>query len=234
MDLVELKNKEVYCDSSNVAKKFNQKHDKVVKIIENLISDLSEVDQTMAISNRHKVIKEERVYRGREYTAFLMNRPFFSILAMRFRGIKALEWQIKFNDAFYSMEENILKADINKQDAVWLDCRKNSKLIRQDTTDVIKDFVEYATEQGSKSAKFYYKHVTSATYKALGMLQQRKPKLRDTLNTLELGFLQSAEHVAQESIKKHMSAGYPYKLVYVHVCEDLEKFAEALMLPKLK
>lgn len=232
VDLVEIKKKEILCDSSVVAKKFGQKHDKVVKIIQNLISDLKELDESMAISNRPKVIKEEKIYRGRNYTAYLMNRPFFSLLAMRFKGKKALEWQVKFNDAFYAMEDRILKEKINKQDSVWLECRTSGKQIRQDTTDVIKEFVDYATDQGSKSAKFYYKHVTNATYKALGMMQQKQPKLRDTLNTLELSFLQSAEHVAQKSIKKHMEDGYPYKLVYKHVCDDLENFAHSLMINK--
>lgn len=234
MELVESKENESYCDSSNVARKFKIKHSSVVKTIEKLVLDLGEIDNLRVTQDDPKIIKEDRVYRGAPYTAYLMNRPFFSLLCMRFKGKTALEWQLKFNAAFYAMERRIQQEEINKQDSVWLDCRKNSKLIRQDTTDVIKDFVEYATVQGSKSAKFYYKHVTNATYKALGMMQQRKPKLRDTLNTLELGFLQSAEHVAQMSIKKHMLNGYPYKLVYVHVCEDLERFAESLMLPKIK
>ncbi len=230
VDLVTKRKNETYCDSSLVAKKFDQKHDKVVKTIKKLISDVEKNTKLMATASRLKVIEEEREYRGRKYTAYLMNRPFFSLLSMRFRGDKALEWQIKFNDAFYAMEERILKEKVNKQDSAWLECRSNGKQIRQDTTDVIKDFVDYATKQGSKSAKFYYKHVTNATYKALGMMQQKQPKLRDTLNTLELGFLQSAEHVAQMSIRKHMENGYPYKLVYKHVCKDLENFTGSLML----
>lgn len=230
VELVEYKNEEIYCDSSLVAKKFGQKHDKVKQIILNLISDYEKLPESMAISNRHKIIKEARHYRGRDYDVYLMNRPFFSMLAMRFKTKKAFEWQVKFNDAFYNMESVILQERINKQDDSWLQLRDSGKAIRHDTTDVIKGFVDYAMSQGSKSAKFYYKHVTNATYKALGLMQQKQPQLRDTLNSLQLGFIQSAEYVAQQSIKKHMAEKYPYKAIYKHVCEDLENFAKSLMI----
>ncbi len=228
--LVEMKENDIFCDSSMVAKKFGQKHDKVRIIIERLCKDLLTLPESMAISNRPKVITEKRVYRGREYNAFLMNRPFFSLLCMRFKGVKALEWQVKFNDAFYDMEKAILQEKLNKDSDLWLDTRSQGKLVRLETTDVIKEFVDYATSQGSKSAKFYYKHVTMATYKALGLMQQKQPKLRDTLNCLQLGFLQSAEYVAQKSLKKHMAEEYPYKLIYKHVCNDLNTFANSLMI----
>jgi len=91
MQLVEVKKQEVLCDSSLLARKFNQKHNEVVKRITFLIKDLRGVANLPEMP-----IKEERIYRGRKYTAYLMGREFFSLLVMRFKGKKALEWQVLF------------------------------------------------------------------------------------------------------------------------------------------
>lgn len=73
-------------------------------------------------------VREKRIYRGREYTAYLMDRKFFSLLSMRFRGKKALEWQVKFNDAFYNMEKMLLTEALNKQSDQWLENQKRGDL----------------------------------------------------------------------------------------------------------
>lgn len=218
MELVEVKREHVYCDSLMVSRKFGQKHNKVTRTIEKLIEDLGKLTGT---ESTPKYEKEDRCYRGRDYTAYLMDRRFFSLLAMRFKGTKALEWQIKFIDAFFEMEEKILVTNINKHDRSWLSSRDISKIARRAETDVIKQFVEYATNQGSKSAKFYYKHITNATYEALGFMAQKQPKLRDSMDIYEVSQLILAEKLAKEKILEYMNKGRNYKDIYKSVKEDL-------------
>lgn len=45
--------------------------------------------------------------RGRNYDEFLMDRDGFSLLVMGFTGKKALEWKLKYIDAFNKMEETL-------------------------------------------------------------------------------------------------------------------------------
>lgn len=227
MDLVEVNKNEIFFDSSVVAKKFGQKHGHVVDIIKNVIKDIGDF---RVAGTDPKVIQEKRVYRGNEYTAYLMNRDFFSFLIMRFKGKKAIEWQLKFIAAFNAMEQQLLKADFNATDKKWLNGRETGKIARKEETDVIKEFVDYATKQGSKSAKLYYKHITNATYKALGLMVQRKPKLRDTMDLYELSELLLAERIAKNSIKKYMGLGRHYKDVYESVKDDLLNFGSGLKL----
>ena len=227
MELVEVKKDEVFCDSNMVARKFGIKHAYVVRVIKQLAS---EIEDLKVISNHPKIWTEDRVYRGHPYIAYLMNRQFFSLLAMRFRGNKALEWQLKFNAAFYEMEKRIVQSELNKKNDGFLQVRVQGKLARREETDVIKDFVDYATEQGSQSAKFYYKHITNATYKALDLMIQRKPKLRDTLNAYELAEIILAERLAQKSLKKYMELGRFYKDIYESVKDDLDRFANTIRL----
>lgn len=224
MDLVKVVKEEVFCDSSLVARKFGIKHNDVVRTIERLRARLRGTNGT------HKIQEIEKEYRGHNYTAYLMDRNFFTLLAMRFENKKALEWQVKFNDAFYEMEQTILSANNNKSDNSFIEARTQSKIGRREETDVIKDFVEYATEQGSKSAKFYYKHITNATYKALELMIHKKPALRDTLDIYQLSELLLAERVAKTSLRKYMDMGRNYKDIYESVKEDLLVFGNSLKL----
>jgi len=229
-NLVELKRDEVFCDSQMVARKFDQKHNKVVAIINNLQTGLEEL---RGITTTPKVIKEEREYRGLKYTAHLMNREFFSLLVMRFRGKKALEWQVKFNAAFYEMEKRLLIEITNKNNESWIATRQQGRLVRKETTDIVKEFVEYATNQGSIHAKMYYKHITNLTYKALGLLVQRNPKIRDTIEIINLCYIAMAETEVQRLLKIHMEDKIPYKKIYDFLKEDLERFAESLTMGSL-
>ena len=162
-----------------------------------------------------------------------MTRDGFMFLVMGFTGKKAAEFKELFIDQFNQMEKALLKEQSNHSDQMWLASRQQSKMVRLGETDVIKQFVEYATAQGSASAKFYYKHVTMATYKCLQLIQEKKPAIRDTLDALQLANLMSCEGVAQRSMLKHMAAGEHYKVVFELVKQDIEKFAAGLMLPML-
>jgi Rha family phage regulatory protein len=225
MDLVEVKKSEVYCDSHVVAKKFGLKNTYVADRIKKVMDDIGESRVNGVDPKCHK---EEREYRGNKYTAYLMNRDFFSFLVMRFKGKKAIKWQLEFIAAFNAMETRLLLADSNANDPSFLKIRDQGKIARLQETDVIKDFVDYATSQGSKSAKFYYKHITNSCYRALGLIVQRKPKLRDTMDIMELAELQLMEHRAGLLLKKYMDLGRDYKDIYNSVKDDLLDFGSGL------
>jgi len=225
MELVEVKKGEIYCDSHIVAKKFGLKNAYVADRIKKVMSDIGDLRVNGVDPKCHT---EEREYRGNKYTAYLMNRDFFSFLVMRFKGKKAIMWQLKFIAAFNAMEQRLFDADKNATDPKWLSQRNQGKIARREETDVIKDFVEYATDQGSKSAKFYYKHITNVTYKALGLMVQRKPKLRDTMNLYEISELLLAERIARNSLGKYMELERHYKDIYDSVKNDLLAFGSGL------
>jgi hypothetical protein len=163
-----------------------------------------------------------------------MNRECFTLLFMRFETPKARQLQRKFNAAFYEMEKALLKSSANASDSMWLEARTQSKLARREETDVIQKFVEYATAQGSQNAKHYYTHITNASYKCLELIQHKKPKLRDTLDYMQLAHLMAAEGLAARCLEQYMENGEHYKVIYELVKNDLERFAEGLKLPKPK
>lgn len=227
MELVEFKKNDIYCDTGLIARKFGMQHAKVVQAMNTLIPKL---DDFRVTGFHPRFETEDREYRGKKYTAYLLNRDCFILLGMRFDTKLARKWQGQFIAAFNTMEQRILVADENATNTQWIGQRSQGKIARLKETDTIKEFVEYATSQGSKSAKFYYKHITNATYKALGLMVQSKPKLRDTMNLYELSELLLAERLAKSKIKKYMNLGRNYKDIYNSVRDDLLSFGSGLRL----
>ena len=156
---------------------------------------------------------------------FEMTRSGFTILAMGFTGKVALEWKIKYEQAFSAME----RALSNQQNLSWQDQRRNGKLARREVTDTIQTFIAYAERQGSKNAHHYYKHVTTATYKALFIIKDQGGKsFRDLLDSMQLSFLTTAEYVAAKAIEDGMAERLFYKDIYRLAKERIESFATAI------
>ncbi len=101
---------------------------------------------------------------------------------MSFSGKKALAWKIRFYDAFEAMEKVLLQQATQKQSAEWIAQRAAGKITRLEETDTIQQFVEYATAQGSTSANRYYCNISKMQNKALFILEQKFPNLREILD----------------------------------------------------
>ena len=229
MDLIKVINGKVFCTSLDISKEFDIMHKHILEKISNLIADVPTV-KSQFIEN------EFTNERNRKYPMYLMNRDGYMTLVMELnakskesRKILSEKKQM-FIQAFNKMEEILLKQQTKKNNLEWNKSREQGKQIRLETTDTIKQFVEYATEQGSKSANMYYKHFTKAEYKALGFIEQAKPNLRDTLNLMQLHQLILAEDLTRRSIEKYMKEKLHYKEIYILVKQDIEKFANSLFL----
>lgn len=234
-ELVLEKDGEVVCDSRVVAEKFKMRHIDVMRKIEKLIKEIAEINTGKFTTLKFE--KQETSYRGTLYDYYEMNRPAFSLLVMSFVSKKALSWKIKFNDAFYIMENELVSRKysehLNQQSEMWLAQRQQAKLVRREETDVIKQFVEYATKQGSTKAPFYYKHITNATYKCLGLIQHKQPKIRETLDLMQTNQLIMAEMVARKSLLNRMAEGEHYRTIFTLVKQDLEQFADSFLMQKI-
>lgn len=105
-DLVRIDNKQVVTDSRNVAEHFGKRHDHVLRDIENLIGGLPKNGDTPEMFHLDSYINEQN---GQSYPIYLMNRDGFSLLVMGFTGKKALEWKLKYIEAFNAMEAELKK-----------------------------------------------------------------------------------------------------------------------------
>ena len=153
---------------------------------------------------------------------------------MGFQGEKAMRWKESFLKAFNAMEKALLKQQ--QKSIYWEAIRLQGKAVRKSTTDTVKDFVTYASKQGSKNAKFYYANITEMEYKALGMLEQSKQitgNFRDTLDSMQLGFLLVAENIATLAIQKGMEDELHYKDIYTLAKQKVTDYADSVSWAKL-
>ena len=108
-------NGQVLASSREVAEKFGKQHNSVLKTIygENRkgehINGLA--DEILASGNplTKYFIESEYENRGKKYKECLMTRDGFSLVVMGFTGNNAIEWKLKYIDAFNKMEEELRK-----------------------------------------------------------------------------------------------------------------------------
>lgn len=99
--------------SLQIAENFEKEHRNVVQSIENLTAEFSAVKNLFIEST---YINE----RGRSYKSYNITRDGFSLLVMGFTGKKALEWKLKYIEAFNLMEKKIKELAI-QQDSYMIE-----------------------------------------------------------------------------------------------------------------
>lgn len=114
MDEIILRNEngQILASSREVADKFGKNHKDVLESIRNLTAENSAVKDMFQISQYTNS-------RGRNYDQYLMNRDGFSLLAMGFTGKKALEWKLKYINAFNMMEEKLKSGNYLSDEEKW-------------------------------------------------------------------------------------------------------------------
>ncbi|HCK95937.1 MAG TPA: hypothetical protein DHW37_06750 [Veillonella dispar] len=97
--LVVINNNQIVVSSKDLAEHFGKQHKHVIENIRDILS---------AENSANEFFHEESYsYNGRRLPMYLMNRDGFSLLAMGFTGKKALQWKLKYIEAFNEMEETL-------------------------------------------------------------------------------------------------------------------------------
>lgn len=96
---------ELVVTSRQVAEDFEKMHKHVLETIRNLVDENSAVKKMF--------IESEFENRGKKYPEYLITRDGFSLLVMGFTGAKALQWKLKYIEAFNKMEQAIKERNSN-------------------------------------------------------------------------------------------------------------------------
>lgn len=97
MELVKIENDRMLTDSRIVAETFGKDHRHVLRDIDNIKKDVSNFGQMFFET-------EAPDSYGRQQRIYEMTRDGFSLLAMGFTGSDAMEWKLKYLEAFNKME----------------------------------------------------------------------------------------------------------------------------------
>lgn len=98
-DLVVMKDKQAVTSSLQVAETFGKAHKHVIESIKNLAAENSATKNMFATGTYEN--------RGKQYPMYYMNRDGFTLLVVGFNGKKALNFKLKYIEAFNSMENQI-------------------------------------------------------------------------------------------------------------------------------
>lgn len=102
-DLIKVENKDgvAVVGSRVVAKDFGKRHADVIRAIEEYLTDAEVRSLNCLIESSYIDSK------GEDRKEYLMTRDGFSLLVMGFKGKEALQWKLKYIDAFNKMEHVI-------------------------------------------------------------------------------------------------------------------------------
>lgn len=210
-NLVFTQKNEAVTDSLIVAEYFHKDHRKVLRSIDNLLGGLPKNGHTLFKETSY--IEEQN---GQEYRKFLINRDGFSLLAMGFTGKKALQWKLKYIEAFNKMEQALTE---RKQEQ-FINARKTGMLTRKSETDVLKKLVEHAKAQGSTHADMLYVTYTKLVNKLVGV------KTRADADFRQLTDLMTLERVILSTVEEGISKGLDYHEIYKECKKKCELVSE--------
>ena len=199
--------------SLKVAEVFEKEHKNVLKSIENLVADNSAAKYFRLTTYKN---------RGKEYPMYEMDRDGFSLLVMGFTGEKALQWKIKYIEAFNQMESELKRLYTERQQ--WQIERDKGVVIRHILTDTIKMKI---TESPNK--RFAYPNYTNLIYRNLfGKTAKElesdygvkaKENLRDFFTGDDLAKVQSMEMLVSSLI----NCGWGYQQIKEFIRSEATK-----------
>jgi len=143
-ELVQVENEQVVTDSRKVAEVFEKEHKSVLRSINEILAA-----QNCAAKFFYETTYENR---GKQYPMYLMNRDGFSLLVMGFTGAKAMQWKIRYIEAFNEMERQ-LKEQPKSQIDILVESAKALQRQERELARLRMDNEEIRKEQKIQSSR---------------------------------------------------------------------------------
>lgn len=197
-ELVYLKSDDAFTDSLVIAKGTGVEHRKIKNAIRKYEKQLRSFGK---LSAPH----EAESTGGRKTTYYVLNEEQATFLITL---LKNTETVVKFKAELVSEFYKMRKFIVERHTQAWIETRQQGKITRRAETDVIKDLVSYAEEQGSTHADMLYMTYSKLANSMCGI------KGRDNATTYQLNNLSIFENLILQMIRSGMAAGYDYKQIY--------------------
>lgn len=158
-NLVIMKSKQALTTSLKVAETFEKKHQHVLRDIDSLkkhVSNFGHMFEETSIKDSY----------GREQRAYFMNRDGFTLLAMGYTGKKALQFKLKYIEAFNKMEKTIREQELPQtpEERLALTMEVTNRLDKRVTN--VEEKIDYLTNTSELNETQRYQ-----------LLQARKQKV---------------------------------------------------------
>jgi len=217
--LCEIKGNEVFTTSLKIAEGTGVEHRAIMQLL-----------KTHSGRKTLSTFEMSKVSRGGRPVEFAMLNEIqttFLITLMRNSDI-VVEFKEKLTQEFFRQRETIAQLVRQQKDPNWQNVRRDGKQVYMQKTNVVKRFVDYATEQGSKNAKMYYANLAKMENSALFFFEQKYPNVRETLTIKQLMQVATADDVIEKSLTEGMSEGLSYKDCYKLAKNRIIAFADII------
>ena len=220
INAVEIKKNDTVTNTITISEGVGNEHRAVMQLVRQYELDLKEFGTLTFEMRKTKGRPTEICYLNESQTYFLLTLMRNNDVVTKFKKGLVKE--------FMRMRKALISVQVRHQNEEWKLKREASKTQRIETTDAIKDFVEYAVRQGSTNAVNYYSNITQMEYRALFLLKQKFPNLKDYLNMKQLNVLEIADTIVEDTLKEGMELEMHYKDIFKLAKERVESFAKIM------
>lgn len=229
-NLVTVYSHQLVTDSRQVAEHFGKRHDHVMRDINSLVKGLPKNGDTQRMFFKASYTNEQNM---QTYPMYYMNRDGFSLLVMGFTGAKALEWKLKFLEAFNAMEKAIKTPQITPNPHYRTRMIKTAVKDAADTAAMIADTFGVKKPMAMTAAmqmvgKAY--GVDMTPLKQFIPSESNPSTLTPTMIAKELGILNSKGNPSPQRVNSLLKEIGLQESVggHWHATEEGKKFSEAM------
>ena len=201
-----------------IAQGFNRKHDTIIRLIEKYRCDFEEFG----------VLKTRKVMtKGRPAIEFWLNEEQFFLLGSYMRNNEVVRlFKKRLVKEFFKLRRKLDTIQKYKLEPEYKRIRAASKIVRREATDVMKEFCEYAKDQGSTNHQMYYNNITKMLNGMMFIVQGKFKNLREVMTTQQLMTVETGEQIIMKGLEEGMKKDVHYKAIYLDIKARVETFAE--------
>lgn len=213
-NLVELSGNDVFTNSKVIAEGTGNQHKNVREIIQKYEKVFEETPMLGKVTFKTEALKS-----GQKEKIYFLNegQAMFLMTLLRNDGVDGIvvKFKARLASEFIRMRTFIQE----KQSEQWNNTRIANKENRLKETDVIKQLVEYAKDQGSEHSDKLYLTYTKLAKTVIG-------GKRENLTINEINNLTLVESIILQTIQIDMSMDMGYKEIYRDCKDRIGRFAE--------
>lgn len=209
MEIVSVRNNQVFTSSKIIAVWTNNKHHSITAVIQKYLSDFEDFGKVR--------FEMEPLSSGQKEKVYILNQQQATLLMTYLRNSEITRnFKKELVRQFYLMQQFIFE----RQSKNWIQTREQGKLTRKAETDVLKSLVEYAKLQGSEHSDKMYITYTKLANKICGISG------RDNATAQQLSSLTVAENIILHCIQAGIDENKHYKDIYKDCKKRLEMFKD--------
>ena len=113
------KENKVWIDSRDIAKVYEKRHGDLMRTIRDHLDKITTLrgenylNAKVRLDNDYQKLSNGKV---RKVPFYLLDRDIFNIVVLKFQGLKAMKYTLKFIDAFNAMEKELLNRDVHVEE----------------------------------------------------------------------------------------------------------------------